>query len=60
MATRLKYLIKWAPKEIVQDNMPQIFKETYPITRFSLSDLLPMKLGVRHIQTIRSITPPSS
>ena len=33
MATRLKFLIKWAPKEIVQDNMPQIFKETYPLTR---------------------------
>ena len=33
MAMRLKFLIKWVPKEIVQDNMPQIFKETYPLTR---------------------------
>ena len=30
MAVRLSFLIKWAPKEIVQDNMPQI---TYPLTR---------------------------
>jgi len=31
MATRLKFLIKWAPKEIVQKSMPQIFEETYPL-----------------------------
>ena len=28
MAVRLQFLIKWAPKEIVQANMPKIFKET--------------------------------
>ena len=33
MAVRLKFLINWAPKEIVQTNMPKIFKETYPLTR---------------------------
>ena len=33
MATRLEFLIKWSPKEIVQANMPKIFKETYPLTR---------------------------
>ena len=33
MAVRLSFLIKWAPKEIVQDNMPQIFRATYPLTR---------------------------
>lgn len=33
MAERLKFLIKWAPKEIIQASMPQIFRETYPLTR---------------------------
>jgi len=33
MATRLKFLTKWAPKEIVPESMPQIFKETYPLAR---------------------------
>lgn len=33
MSFRLKFLIKWADKEIVQATMPKIFKETYPLTR---------------------------
>ena len=30
---RLKFLIAWPEKDIVQSNMPQIFKDTYPNTR---------------------------
>lgn len=33
MAERLKFLIKWSPKEVIQESMPQIFRETYPLTR---------------------------
>ena len=30
MAVHQKFLIKWLPREIIQSNMPQLFKETYP------------------------------
>ena len=30
MAVHLKFLIKWPPQEIIQSNMSQVFKETYP------------------------------
>ena len=33
MAIRLKFLIKWTTKEMVQANMPQLFRETYPKAR---------------------------
>lgn len=33
MAVHLKFLIKWPPREIIQSNMPQLFKETYPSAR---------------------------
>ena len=33
MSVRLKFLIKWADKEVIDANMPKIFRETYPLTR---------------------------
>ena len=33
MAIRLKFLVKWPTKEMVQANMPQVFRETYPRAR---------------------------
>lgn len=31
--SRLKFLVMWPTREILQHNMPQIFKETFPSTR---------------------------
>ena len=33
MSIRLQFLVKWPTREMVQGNMPQIFKETYPTAR---------------------------
>ena len=33
MSIRFKFLVKWPTREMVQGNMPQIFRETYPTAR---------------------------
>ena len=33
MAVQLNFLIKWVPKDLIMENMPQIFRETYPTAR---------------------------
>ena len=38
MAVQLKFLIKWPPREIIQSNMPQPFKQTYHIVGMPVED----------------------
>ena len=32
MSVRMKFIIKWPTKDVLQHNLPQVFKETYPNT----------------------------
>jgi hypothetical protein len=60
MGIRMKFLLKWLNRDILQHNLPQVFRETYRNTvcalRYSLKDQPVLKLEEKHTFSTKNTT----